>query len=239
MHASANIWAVVPAAGIGSRMAAAIPKQYLPLGQRTVVECTLHKLLAVSRVRQLVVAVAEHDSHWPKLAIAQHPQVTSTPGGSERADSVLNGLLAIAGQAHDQDWVLVHDAARPCVWVQTINHLIDSLIDDPVGGILAIPVADTLKLAGAQHPASIEDTVDRNRMWAAQTPQMFRYGLLKQALQTAADDGFVVTDEASALEHLGHQPRLIPGRTDNLKITTPDDLALAQLIMANQHASDI
>ncbi|BFM07967.1 2-C-methyl-D-erythritol 4-phosphate cytidylyltransferase [Halioxenophilus aromaticivorans] len=225
---------MVPAAGIGSRMAADIPKQYLPLHNATVIEWTLRKLLAVQRVRKVVVAVAEHDPHWPQLAISQHPQIVTTGGGAERADSVLAGLGALQGLAQSNDWVLVHDAARPCVQPASINRMIDELHDHPVGGILAVPVADTLKYASPREPADIDKTVDRKRTWAAQTPQMFRYGELLNALQNASGDGFIVTDEASALEHLGVQPRLVVGRTDNLKITTPDDLALAQLILASQ-----
>ena len=228
----------MPAAGIGSRMAADIPKQYLPLNNRTVIEWTLFKLLSVDRIQHVVVAVAEHDSHWSQLAISRHSQVRTAVGGKQRADSVLNSLQALDGLAAEHDWVLVHDAARPCVGSKTVDDLIDGLESEPVGGILAVPVADTLKLASHETPPCIAKTIDRNHIWAAQTPQMFRFGLLKRALISAQQDGFAVTDEASAIEHMGFEPRLVAGRSDNLKITTPDDLVLAQLIMANQKQAD-
>lgn len=248
MHPNSKIWAVVPAAGIGSRMAASVAKQYLSLADATVIECTLQKLLAVSRLQAIVVAVRQDDPIWPTLAVSQHPKIISTQGGAERADSVIKGLQALTANADANDWVLVHDAARPCVTQACIDNLIDTLFNTIVGGILSVPVADTLKLAAPNDNANsakknstktnstttIEKTVDRARMWAAQTPQMFRYQTLLSALLAAQKEGFSVTDEASAIEYAGLKPQLVAGRSDNLKITTPDDLALAHLIIGQQ-----
>lgn len=236
MHTTNRIWAVVPAAGVGSRMAAKVAKQYLPLNQTRVIEHTLSKLLRVQRVSGIVVALAEQDPIWPTLNLVNHPKIVTTAGGQERSDSVVNGLQALLDRAQPNDWVLVHDAARPCVTVACIDRMIDELQNDPVGGLLAVPVADTLKreLAANGHSACIAHTVDRTGMWAAQTPQMFRIEPLLQALLGAMRKGHQVTDEASAMEHAGFNPRLITGRSDNIKITTPDDLALARLITASQ-----
>ncbi len=227
------IHAVMPAAGIGRRMGSTLPKQYLPLAGSTVIEHSLRALLAVPAVQRVVVAIAQDDPHWPRLAVAADPRVVAVTGGAERADSVLNGLQVL--QAADDDWVLVHDAVRPCVSPLLVARMIDSLRDDAVGGLLALPLADTLKQESAGRVAA---TVDRQGLWRAQTPQLFRYGLLRQALQRARADGVVVTDESAALERLGHAPRLFTGLDSNLKITRPEDLPLAAywLARAQEHA---
>jgi len=227
-----NFWGIVPAAGAGKRMGADRPKQYLPLVGATVIEHTLTRLLAAAVLTKIVVALAADDGYWDDLAIARHPQILRAPGGKERADSVLSGLRALDGVADDDDWVLVHDAARPCITTGDITRLITTLHDDPVGGTLALPCHDTLKQVD-QHGA-ITATLDRNRIWRALTPQMCRYRLLRDALQHAARSGKIVTDEMSALEAIGHQPRIVEGRPDNLKITRPEDLALAQFYLAQQ-----
>lgn len=232
-----KLWAVVPAAGIGARMSAKVAKQYLTLTDRTVIECTLQKLLAIADIQAVVVAVQPDDPIWPTLSISQDPRIITAHGGAQRSDSVINGLRALSSLAKGNDWVLVHDAARPCVTVANINAMIEQLADHITGGILSIPVADTLKLAADCQPVVVDRTVDRARMWAAQTPQMFRYQILLQALLEARQQGFVVTDEASAMENAGYAPVLITGRSDNIKITTPDDFALAQWIFNNQRDS--
>ena len=230
MAASQKIWAVVPAAGVGKRMNADRPKQYLELAGKTVIEHTLSRLLQAEVFAAVAVAISEEDPYWSELSIASHEKIITAAGGKERADSVLSGLHAIRTQATDDDWVLVHDAARPCITHADIHHLIESLINDEVGGILALPCADTLKNVQGKN---ILGTVDRSVIWRALTPQMFRYGTLKNALEHAVGNP-VITDEASALELQGLQPKIVEGRPDNIKITRPEDLALAQFFMAQQ-----
>ncbi len=176
----------------------------------------------------VAVAISPEDPYWPELAISRHPLVHTAPGGKERADSVLNALDYLQDRAGEEDWVLVHDAARPCIAAADVHKLIDALKDDAVGGILALPVADTLKRVS---DGSISETVDRSAIWRALTPQMFRYGALRDALRDAAAKGSVVTDEASALELQGRRPKIVEGRPDNLKITRPEDLPLAEFYL--------
>lgn len=230
MNSTIQYWAVVPAAGVGKRMQADRPKQYLPLAGKTVIEHTLERLLLSAAFQAVAVAISVEDPYWPELPMAQHPDVITAPGGKERADSVLSALQALRGRAADKDWVLVHDAARPCLTGTDINLLIASLKDDAVGGILALSSHDTLKQVEA---GRITATVDRKQIWRALTPQMFRYGMLRDAMQQAEGNP-AVTDEASALEMLGLQPKIVEGRPDNIKITRPEDLALAQFYMEQQ-----
>ena len=230
MTHSIKFWAIVPAAGVGKRMQADRPKQYLQLAGKTVIEHTLLRLLLADIFAGIVVAISEEDPYWPMLSIAKHKNIIATPGGKERADSVLFGLNAIASQASNEDWVLVHDAARPCITVADIHYLIDSLVNDEVGGILALSSPDTLKQV---QTGRITGTLDRSHIWRALTPQMFRYGLLKTALEQAQGN-LTITDDASALELKGLQPKIIEGRPDNIKITRPEDLALAQFYMEQQ-----
>jgi len=230
MTDSAKFWAVVPAAGVGKRMQADRPKQYLPFAGKTVLEQTLERLLQADVFSAIAVAVSKEDPYWPELACSKHKQVITAAGGKERADSVLSALKSLRQQASDNDWVLVHDAARPCLTSTDIHFLIDSLIDDDVGGILALSSHDTLKQVDG---SNITKTIDRSRVWKALTPQMFRYGMLKSALEEAEGNP-AVTDEASALEMQGFQPKIVEGRPDNIKITRPEDLALAQFYMEHQ-----
>lgn len=227
-----NYWGIVPAAGVGKRMQADRPKQYLPLNGMTVIEQTLTRLLQVKQLTAVVVAISQEDPYWPELELSKNPRVLTAAGGKERADSVLSALLSIADSALDDDWVLVHDAARPCITRSDVEHMIGDLQEHPVGGILGQASHDTLK--AVDDDLSITNTVDRRTIWRAFTPQMFRYGELKQALQEAASKGWVVTDDASALELQGKQPKMIDGRSDNIKITRPEDLALAQFYLEQQ-----
>ena len=216
-------WVVIPAAGIGSRMRADRPKQYLRLGSKTIIEHTLDCFLDHPQLRALVVCLAENDPFWDELDCAQDARVHRACGGLERADSVLSGLLTLSQLgARDSDWVLVHDAARPNLASCDLNNLLGVLADDPVGGLLAVPARDTLKRAGTD--GRVQETVDRSVIWQAFTPQMFRLGTLRAALSDALVSGVAVTDEASALEWAGHHPRLVEGRADNLKVTRPEDL---------------
>lgn len=225
-----KFWAVVPAAGVGKRMNADRPKQYLELAGKTVIEHTLIRLLEAEVFSSVAVAISEEDPYWSDLEVARYKKIITAPGGKERADSVLSGLHAIREQAADNDWVLVHDAARPCITTADIHHLINTLVDDEVGGILALPCADTLKNVQGKN---ILGTLDRSHIWRALTPQMFRYGSLKTALEQAVGNP-AITDEASALELQGLQPKIVEGRPDNIKITRPEDLALAQFFMEQQ-----
>lgn len=225
-----KIWAVVPAAGVGKRMQSDRPKQYLELAGTTVIEQTLTRLLASNVFTAVAVAISAEDPYWPELALSRHPEVLTAPGGKERADSVLSALQALRARAGDEDWVLVHDAARPCITSEDIRKLIDTLAEHPVGGILALSSHDTLKDVQGDE---IVGTHDRRHIWRALTPQMFRYGMLKQAL-LAAEGNPKITDEASALELQGLKPLIVEGRPDNIKITRPEDLALAEFYLAQQ-----
>ena len=223
-------WAVVPAAGSGRRMASDIPKQYLPLRGSTVLEHTLNTLFACELIEGVVLALSSEDVYWPEIA----PRFSDTnlvcvAGGDERCHSVLNAVNHLRGIAETQDWVLVHDAARPCVRVDDVTALIETLADDVCGGVLGVPVADTMKRIGAD--GRVEGTVDRQSLWHAQTPQMFRLGLLQSALEQAIVQNRMVTDEAAAMEMAGYRPCMVHGHTDNVKITVPSDLALAELYL--------
>jgi 2-C-methyl-D-erythritol 4-phosphate cytidylyltransferase len=230
MNQTFKCWAVVPAAGVGKRMQADRPKQYLPLTGKTVIEHTLSRLLASGSFSAVAVAISLEDPYWPELEISRHPDVITAPGGKERADSVLSALKSLQGKADENDWVLVHDAARPCLTASDIHLQIDRLKNDAVGGILALSSHDTLKHVDGD---TITATIDRKHVWRALTPQMFKYGMLRDALQQTEGNP-AITDEASALEMLGYQPKIVEGRPDNIKITRPEDLALAQFYMEQQ-----
>ena len=231
--AAPSFWVVIPAAGVGARMHADRPKQYLLLAGRSILEHTLDCFLDHPGLKGMVVCLAAADPYWPELACATDPRIQRAEGGSERADSVLSGLRALAGLgARDEDWVLVHDAARPNLAAEDLHRLLDELADDPVGGLLALPSRDTLKRARAD--GRVLETVDRSHIWQAFTPQMFRFGTLQQALSAALKQGATITDEASAIEWSGLAPRLIEGRADNLKVTRPEDLQLLRLLWSSK-----
>jgi 2-C-methyl-D-erythritol 4-phosphate cytidylyltransferase len=225
-------FALVPAAGSGSRMGGDVPKQYLPLAGAPLIRHALAALCAVPAISRVFVVLAADDGDWARHDWSDlgDKLLLLDCGGATRAESVINGLQAAAKIIGAEDWVLVHDAARPCLTVSHVEALIDEVGDDDVGGLLAIPVADTLKRAG---PGSrSETTVARDNLWQAQTPQMFRHGLLLRALQQAP----AVTDEASAVEALGLRPRLVAADAGNLKVTYPFDLKLAEWILAQRGA---
>ncbi|QBH97094.1 2-C-methyl-D-erythritol 4-phosphate cytidylyltransferase [Limnobaculum zhutongyuii] len=226
-----DIVAILPAAGIGSRMQADCPKQYLTIGQQTIIEYAIHALLSHTAVRQVIVALNPNDNTFAQLAVAQNPRVSVVIGGAERSDSVLAGLKQ--AKALQADWVLVHDAARPCLSYDDLDKLIQSVLLVKQGGILAMPVRDTMKRAIVDKSA-IANTVDRNGLWHALTPQMFPLELLFECMVRAQQEGAVVTDEASALEHCGFHPLLVSGRSDNIKVTRPEDLALATFYLTHQ-----
>jgi 2-C-methyl-D-erythritol 4-phosphate cytidylyltransferase len=224
------IWAAVPAAGLGTRMAADRPKQYLSLAGRTVIEHALSALLEHPRIEGAVVALRADDRYFPSLPIAGDARLRQVAGGEERAHSVFNALNALLETASRDDWVLVHDAARPCLSRVDLDRLIEDCLSSGEGGILAAPVRDTMKRDdGTGHIAS---TVPRTGLWHALTPQMFRLGELHEALARALDAELSITDEASALEQMGRKVRLVAGAPDNLKITHPEDLRYAEAWLA-------
>ncbi len=232
MSESVAYWAVVPAAGSGRRMGAKIPKQLLGLGQQTVLEHSLDALYGIPVLAGLVL-VSQEDPDIKAIATRYSEfRLIHAPGGAERCHSVLNGLQALAGVASDNDWVLVHDAARPCVRMADLHKLIEALSGHSVGGLLGVPAHDTMKRTNADD--AIQSTVPRQDLWHAQTPQMFRLGHLREVLEAALRDDFEVTDEASAMEHAGEQPLMVEGHADNLKITRPEDLPLAELYLQQQ-----
>lgn len=222
-------WVVIPAAGVGARMQADRPKQYLPLRGKTVIEHTLACFTHHPAIAGIVVALSPGDPYWPELNIPALMPLYVVAGGQERCHSVLHALRLLGRHAAANDWVLVHDAARPCLSRGDIDKLCAALASDEVGGLLAVPVRDTMKRA--DEAGRIRATEDRNGLWHALTPQMFRVGLLMQALEQALADGFAVTDEASAVEHIGLKPKLVAGRADNIKVTRPEDLALAEFFL--------
>lgn len=241
-----KIWGVIPAGGSGQRMQASVPKQYLRIHDKVILEHTLAIFLNRTDIESIVVCVAPDDDVWPTLTSASAASVIHASGGETRAKSVLNGLNALSSLADDNDWVLVHDAARPCLSDVVLQKLIDELGDDAVGGILAVPAKDTLKRCvddscfenSAETASSaaprIQKTLDRSVVWQAQTPQMFRYKLLKNALRDALALNIDITDESSALEWAGFSPRLVEGDARNLKVTTPEDLALATFLLRQE-----
>lgn len=220
---SPRFWLVIPAAGVGARMQADRPKQYLQLAGRCIIEHSLACFLEHPGLRGAVVCLAPNDPYWPTLACSHDVRIQRVDGGAERADSVLQGLLQLTQMgANEDDWVLVHDAARPNLSRFDLDLLLTELAADAVGGLLAVPVRDTLKRAGAD--GRVAATIDRSHVWQAYTPQMFRLAALQHALADALVANVAITDEASALEWAGQAPRLIEGRADNLKITRPEDL---------------
>lgn len=230
------IWAVVPAAGVGSRMNSQIPKQYLSLGRNTVSEITLNKIAQLPDLAGIVVAIGEEDDYWTEQTLPKGCRIDTVTGGKDRADSVLNALSYLSKQhSKDQEvWVLVHDMARPCVELDDVLNLVETCVKAKQGGILAVPVVDTLKKQ-AQEQVVIKSTQPREGLWQAQTPQFFPLFELQNALIKANEKHLQVTDEASAMEQvLGQQPLLIKGRRHNIKITEPEDLLLAKLYLENE-----
>ena len=225
-------WAVVPAAGVGSRFGAALPKQYMQVDGEALVAHALRALLSHPAVEGVVVALAEGDAHWPGWNELQGKPVVTCIGGESRADSVLAGLAALPASVRPDDFVLVHDAARPNLSQADLQQLLERGRADPVGAILAAPVRDTLKLAGDD--GGIDATQPRERLWRALTPQLFRRLQLSRALQAAHDAGVAITDEAMAMERQGHRPLLVEGSEDNLKVTTPADLALMAFLLRSR-----
>ncbi|HJO36795.1 MAG: 2-C-methyl-D-erythritol 4-phosphate cytidylyltransferase [Pseudomonadota bacterium] len=229
------LWAIVPAAGCGRRVGGTVPKQYLPLAGASVIEHALASVLAAPGLDGVMVALATGDDRFARLPLAGDPRVHRVIGGAERAHSVLAAADALAARlpAADRAWVLVHDAARPCLHPDDLARLLACRGATP-GALLACPLADTLKQAAASEAERpvVARTLPREGLWRAMTPQLFPLALLREALRAGLNAGAMPTDEADALERLGHAPVLVPGRADNLKITRPEDLALAGAVLA-------
>jgi 2-C-methyl-D-erythritol 4-phosphate cytidylyltransferase len=231
---SAKLFGVIPAAGEGTRLGAQLPKQYLSIGGRPLLAHALDRLQAALPFETILVALSRDDGHYDRVIGDRAGVEAARCGGKTRGETVRNALALLDGRCSSGDWIVVHDAARPCVPVESLRRLLSELRDDAVGGLLAIPVADTLKRAdvAAETSARVECTQDRARIWRAQTPQMFRFALLRQALE--GDRGVDATDEAQAIERLGHRPRLVLGSAANVKVTYADDLTLAAAILTSQ-----
>lgn len=223
-------WVVIPASGTGLRFGQLLPKQYWSLAGKTVLEHSLDRFLDKKWVKGVIVAISATDHYFPQLPCAKHPKVITVQGGQTRSHSVLNALHSLQVCAKPEDWVLVHDAVRPCLHEQDLNALLQ-LHEDPVGGILAAPVADTLKRVQSKE---IQETISREALWAAQTPQMFRLQLLVDAICHAHDAKIEITDESSALEAMGYHPQIIRTSHPNPKLTYAADLSYIELLLAEK-----
>lgn len=235
-------WAIIPAAGVGKRMGSQIPKQYLPLAGKTVLEQTLAVFLHHPKITGIVVAITHGDPYWQDLeaGLRNKKPIIVASGGSERCYSVLNALIKLSQQdnsfaVQENDWVLVHDAARPCLNPGDIDRLIEKLTSTSTGGLLGLPMSDTVKRCDSE--LQVLETVERNELWRALTPQMFPLGVLKNALEQAVNNSELVTDEASAIELSGLKPIMVEGSPENIKITHPGDLQLAELFFSAELCS--
>ena len=228
-----NCFLIIPASGKGSRMNTVIPKQYLKLENgSTILDQSLQTLLDMDQISGCVVAISDNDEYFMTSSYYSHPKLLATAiGGPERFHSVLNALISLIEFAKDDDWVLVHDAVRPCIKKEDVEKLINELQNHPIGGILAVEVVDTLKKVGNE---DVVRTIERNKLYQAQTPQMFRIKLLKKALEKVVEDNGYVTDEAEAIERLGHSIKIVSNSKSNIKITHNDDLKLANYYLNKQ-----
>jgi 2-C-methyl-D-erythritol 4-phosphate cytidylyltransferase len=223
-----KIFAIIPAAGQGTRIGEAVPKQYIPIAGKPMMFYSINALASIERIERVFVVLSALDRHWAQHDWSALPDKIEAvfAGGAHRAESVLNTLITLEKRIARDDWVLVHDAARPCIPRALVEQFLDEIGDDPVGGLLAVPVADTLK--SSDENQRVAATVPRLNLWRAQTPQMFRYELLRKGLDQKPD----ATDEAQAVESVGYNaPRLVQGDNLNIKVTFQADLVLAELIM--------
>jgi 2-C-methyl-D-erythritol 4-phosphate cytidylyltransferase len=227
-----KLWAVVPAAGQGRRVGGAVPKQYLEIAGIPVLAHSLNRLAAVQQIDAIFVGISETDRHWQKLPLPPGMEVACYTGGQSRAETVWLGLQALQECASADDWVLVHDAARPCVQVKDIDALISAVVPSFEGGLLAVPVTDTIKVA--TQDSTTKQTMDRRMLWRAQTPQLFRYSVLCTALQAVVHDLESISDESAAVEKLGLNPLIVQSAERNIKITNSKDLQLAEFFLGKQ-----
>lgn len=227
-----KVFAIVPAAGQGTRIGDPVPKQYLPIRGKPMMFHSIEALAAVPRIACVCVVLSPLDRHWSAHDWSALPEKVEPlfVGGSSRAQSVANALAELGPRLAADDWVLVHDAARPCVVRELVEQFLDEVGDDPVGGLLAMPLADTLK--SADENQRVAATIPRINLWRAQTPQMFRHELLRRGLENRPD----ATDEAQAVESVGYNaPRLVQGENSNIKVTFAEDLFLAEMILERKH----
>ncbi|MAS81213.1 MAG: 2-C-methyl-D-erythritol 4-phosphate cytidylyltransferase [Legionellales bacterium] len=229
MSDSLKYWVVIPAAGEGLRMGVDKPKQYISINNKTIIEHTIDCFIYREEIEKIIVAISKEDEFWSTLEISDHDKIMTVSGGKERYQSVLNSLKMLSSEAEDDDWVMVHDAARPCLNQSAIDRLIIQLKGHDIGGILAMPCRDTMKRSN--DTGEIDETVERQSLWHAQTPQMFKYGKLLLAIQDALKNKAVVTDEAMAVERLGFKPMLVLGHQGNIKLTYKDDLESLRLYL--------
>ena len=227
-----TIWAIIPAAGVGRRMARSQPKQYLKLKGKTIIEHSLRQISRCSAVSGIVVGIAEDDDYWDKFEIKNKKLLGVYKGGTQRIHTVLNGLDFLSEWAGEDDWVMVHDAVRPCVCVEDVNKLVKQAMQSNRSAILASPVIETVKKINSDD--EIETTLNREHLMLAMTPQLFPIKLLQQALRCAIDKAILSTDESAAVELLGLQPLAITGQRSNIKITTAEDLQIADLFLTDQ-----
>jgi len=218
-----RLWVVIPAAGIGKRMGVDIPKQYITVCDKAIIEHTVEKFTSRNDLQGILVALSNSDQHWSTLELSENNKITTVTGGEERYKSVYNALCSLKNKAGDDDWILVHDAVRPCITTSEIDQFIADLDHlNGIGGILALPCFETMKKANTNH--EIEETIDRKFIWHAQTPQMFRYKKLFLAIEKIMNENIFITDEAMAMELAGYKPMLIQGTHSNIKITDQNDL---------------
>jgi len=229
-----KIFALVPAAGQGTRMGEAFPKQYLPIAGRPMMFHSLETLASVGRITAVIAILSPMDRHWGAHDWSAFPDKIEAlfAGGATRGASVANALAMLEGRAAPEDWVLVHDAARPCLTRELVEQFLDEIGEDPVGGLLAMPLADTLKRS--EGTLRVAETIPRQGLWRAQTPQMFRYAALRRGLSKSPE----ATDESQAVEALGQMPRLVQGVNTNFKVTFTDDLPIAEMILARRHSDE-
>tara|TARA_Y100000741_G_scaffold275303_1_gene215217 strand:- start:461 stop:1153 length:693 start_codon:yes stop_codon:yes gene_type:complete len=229
MPKSYKYWVIIPAAGTGQRMGGAIPKQYVSVCGKTVIEHTIDNFIDRKEIESICVSISKSDKYWSTLPISKNKKIITTVGGSERYQSVYNGLSAIKDEADNDDWVLVHDAVRPCLTKSVIDRLITEISSDVVGGILALPCTETMKRINDRN--QIKETVNRESVWRAQTPQMFKYGKLFSAIKKVIDENIFITDEAMAMEFSNYKPVVILGDENNIKITHKIDLKHLELFL--------
>jgi 2-C-methyl-D-erythritol 4-phosphate cytidylyltransferase len=223
---------IVPAAGVGKRMLASCPKQYLEINNQSILTHTTNRLLSHPKITKVIIVLSDEDEYFAQTELANNTHIIRVSGGKERVDSVLNGLQVIDVERHP--WVLVHDAARPCITHDDIDNIIEQCITNNCGGLLAAQVVDTMKQNSQEHSNTVGSTIDRSNLWHAFTPQMYKTVELKQAITQAMEKGLEITDESSAIELAGLTSLLVLGRRDNIKITRPEDIALATFYLDQQ-----
>lgn len=226
---------IVPAAGVGKRMLASCPKQYLEINNQSILTHTTNRLLSHDKIAKVIIVLSNDDEYFGQTELADNANVIRVSGGKERVDSVLNGLQSIDIEKYP--WILVHDAARPCITHDDIDKVIEQCLTNNCGGLLAAQVVDTMKQSSQEHSNAVDSTIDRSNLWHAFTPQMYKTVELKQAIEQALEQGLDITDESSAIELAGLPSLLVSGRRDNIKITRPEDIALATFYLDQQKLS--